>query len=108
MTESWSGRTISWKVFGEKIFNWWDIRWTPVEAFADFYNLCNNVYFSGVLKSLWLISVSVACWLTWLARNELVFDRKSISMETLIFHSNMRALMWVRAVYDEINLIESS
>ncbi|MBA0646979.1 hypothetical protein Goklo_014895 [Gossypium klotzschianum] len=50
----------------------------------------------GVGKSLWIISVTAACWSVWLARNELVFDRKWPTMNSLVFHSKMWALMWVR------------
>lgn len=45
-----------------------------VEGFKEFYKLCNNVYLLGVLKCLWLISVSAACWSIWLTRNEIVFN----------------------------------
>ncbi|KAG8496091.1 hypothetical protein CXB51_009134 [Gossypium anomalum] len=29
---------------------------------SDFFSFCNNVLYPGVVKSLWLISVSAACW----------------------------------------------
>lgn len=45
-----------------------------MEGFDDFYNLCCNVNLSGVVKSLWLISISAACWSIWLARNEIMFE----------------------------------
>ncbi|MBA0710088.1 hypothetical protein Golax_025084 [Gossypium laxum] len=51
---------------------------------------------SSVGKSLWIISVTAACWSVWLVRNELVFDRKWPTMNSFIFHSKIRALMWVR------------
>ncbi|MBA0607159.1 hypothetical protein Godav_019503, partial [Gossypium davidsonii] len=31
----------------------------------------------------------------------MVFERKVLSMDTLIFHSKMRASLWVRAAFDE-------
>lgn len=71
-----------WKI----IFYWWEIRWTPVDDFMEFYKLCNKVYLLRVLKCLWLISVVVACWSLWMARNEVMFYKKMVPMETLMFH----------------------
>ncbi|MBA0624901.1 hypothetical protein Godav_010173 [Gossypium davidsonii] len=53
-----------------------------------------------IWKSLWLISILAACWTVWLARNGLVFERKMMTMETLIFQSKMRELL--RSVYDDL------
>ncbi|KAG4201240.1 hypothetical protein ERO13_A05G266350v2 [Gossypium hirsutum] len=58
-------------------------------------------------KSFWLISISAACWKVWLARNGLVFERRRVYMEFLIFQLKMRALLWIRAVYDEVRLQEN-
>ncbi|XP_040948622.1 uncharacterized protein [Gossypium hirsutum] len=69
--------------------------------FEEFYSLCFNVKLHGTRKSLWLIAIAAACWSVWLARNEMVFERKVLSMDTLIFHSKMRALLWVRVAFDE-------
>ncbi|KAG8479517.1 hypothetical protein CXB51_029295 [Gossypium anomalum] len=55
----------------------------------------------GTSKSLWLIALMVACWSVWFARNEMVFERKVLSMDTLIFHSKMRAFLWLRVAFDE-------
>ncbi|MBA0743563.1 hypothetical protein Gogos_006229 [Gossypium gossypioides] len=55
----------------------------------------------GTSKSLWLIAIVSSCWSVWLARNEMVFERKVLSMDLLIFHSKMRALLWVRVVFNE-------
>ncbi|KAH1084276.1 hypothetical protein J1N35_024037 [Gossypium stocksii] len=60
----------------------------------------------GVVKSLWMISVSAACWPVWLARNELVFDRKWPTISSLVFHSKIRALMWIRSVHEELKVDE--
>ncbi|MBA0717643.1 hypothetical protein Golax_005441 [Gossypium laxum] len=72
-----------------------------VSCFKKFYTLCFNVKLHGTSKSLWLIAIAASCWSVWLARNEMVFERKVLSMDTLIFHSKMRALLWVRAVFSE-------
>ncbi|TYH87967.1 hypothetical protein ES332_D01G154800v1 [Gossypium tomentosum] len=53
-----------------------------------------------------LIAIAATCWSVWLARNEMVFERKVLSMDKLIFHSKMRALLWVRAAFDECMLQE--
>ncbi|MFQ6627827.1 hypothetical protein Gotur_007672 [Gossypium turneri] len=42
------------------------------------------------------------CWAVWLARNGLVFEIKMMTMETLIFQSKMRALLWLRCRIDTI------
>lgn len=44
----------------------------------------------------------------WLVRNELVFDRKWPTINTLLFHSKMRGLVWVRAIQNELRIQESS
>ncbi|KAK5837223.1 hypothetical protein PVK06_013033 [Gossypium arboreum] len=72
-----------------------------VEAFSRKFGF-------SVLKSLWMISVSASCWSVWLARNEIVFKRTSTSMDTLLFHSKMRSLMWVRAVHEDIQIQAST
>ncbi|KAH1073677.1 hypothetical protein J1N35_026005 [Gossypium stocksii] len=60
----------------------------------------------GVVKRLWMISVSAACWSMWLARNELVFVRKWATMSSLIFLSKIRALMWIRSVHEKLKVDE--
>ncbi|MFQ6652468.1 hypothetical protein Gotur_024315 [Gossypium turneri] len=57
---------------------------------------------------LCLISISTAYWTVWLVRNGLLFERKMMTMETLIFQSKMRALLWIRSVYDGLLMQESS
>lgn len=94
--------------FWYKIFNWWEAEWESVEGFDEFYTLCYNMKLVGIRKSLWLISISTACWTVWLVRNGLVFERKMMTMETLIFQSKMRALLWIRSVYDGLLMQESS
>lgn len=77
-----------------------------MEGFFYFFSSGNNVSYSGMGKSLWLISVTVACWSVWLAWNELVFDSKCPSMNGLVFQSKLRALMWVKAVQDVLSVEE--
>ncbi|KAH1130478.1 hypothetical protein J1N35_001856 [Gossypium stocksii] len=55
----------------------------------------------GTYKSLWLIAIVASYWSIWLARNEMVFERKVLLMYMLIFHSKMKILLWVRAAFDE-------
>ncbi|MBA0827790.1 hypothetical protein Goarm_012538, partial [Gossypium armourianum] len=59
-------------------------------------------------KNLWLISVSAAYWTVWLARNDKIYDRTSTTLNTLLFHSKMRSLMWAGAVHDDIQFMERS
>ncbi|KAG8493307.1 hypothetical protein CXB51_010707 [Gossypium anomalum] len=42
----------------------------------------------------------------WLARNELVFERRWPKMSTLVFLSKIRALMWDRSLSDELKVDE--
>ncbi|TYG85797.1 hypothetical protein ES288_A13G084000v1 [Gossypium darwinii] len=72
--------------FWRKILDWWEVKWRPFQGFSDFFIFCKNVAYTGVIKSLWMISVS-ACWSVWLARNELVFDKKWSKMSNLVFLS---------------------
>ncbi|KAG8492339.1 hypothetical protein CXB51_009663 [Gossypium anomalum] len=44
----------------------------------------------------------------WLARNEIVFDRKWLTMSSLVFHSKKWALMWVRSIQEELKVDERS
>ncbi|KAH1064401.1 hypothetical protein J1N35_029388 [Gossypium stocksii] len=69
--------------------------------FEEFYSLCFNVKLHDTRKSLWLIAIAATCWSVWLTRNEMVFERKVLSMDTMIFHAKMRALLWVRVAFDE-------
>ncbi|TYH04630.1 hypothetical protein ES288_A08G021800v1 [Gossypium darwinii] len=87
--------------FWRRIFNWWDVGWKVVNNFEEFYLLCFKVKFFGSCKSLWLIAIAASCWSIWVARNDMVFENKVLSMDTLIFHSKMMALLWVRVAFDE-------
>ncbi|KAK5837513.1 hypothetical protein PVK06_013323 [Gossypium arboreum] len=95
-----------WEGFWKRIFNWWDIDWLAVSNFEEFYMLCFKAKIIGSCKSLWLTSIIASCWSIWLARNEIVFDNKVLTMDTLIFHSKMRALLWVRAATEECRFQE--
>ncbi|KAB2004100.1 hypothetical protein ES319_D11G175200v1 [Gossypium barbadense] len=68
--------------------------------------MCCDVNWTGVQKSLWLIAILASCWTVWLARNDKVFDRTLINLDTMLYHSKMRALMWARAVLDECQFLE--
>ncbi|MFQ6644331.1 hypothetical protein Gotur_017768 [Gossypium turneri] len=57
-------------------------------------------------RRLWLISVRKPAG--WLARNGLLFERKMMTMENLIFQSKMRVLLWIRFVYDDLLMQENS
>ncbi|MBA0619236.1 hypothetical protein Godav_028448 [Gossypium davidsonii] len=48
--------------------------------------------------------MTAACWSVWLARNKLVFERKWSTTNSLLFHSKMRALMWVRYGWVKFNV----
>ncbi|MBA0837580.1 hypothetical protein Goarm_009726 [Gossypium armourianum] len=39
--------------FWRRIFNWWEMRWEPVEGFVEFFKLCNNVYLLAGLEMSW-------------------------------------------------------
>ncbi|MFQ6619102.1 hypothetical protein Gotur_000946 [Gossypium turneri] len=71
-----------------------------VSGFKEFYSLCFNVKLHGTSKSLWLIAIAASCWSVWLATNKMVFERKVLSMDTLKFHSKMRALLWSKCRFD--------
>ncbi|KAK5793722.1 hypothetical protein PVK06_034876 [Gossypium arboreum] len=67
----------------------------------DFSWKIGNGKIHGSCKSMWLIAIWASCWSIGLARNEMMFKNKVLSMDTLIFHSKMKALLWVRAAFDE-------
>ncbi|TYJ38376.1 hypothetical protein E1A91_A05G439600v1 [Gossypium mustelinum] len=92
--------------FWKRIFNWWDIGWLAVSNFEEFYLLCFKAKIIGSCKSMWLTSIAVSCWSIRLARNEIVFYNKVLTMDTLIFHSKLRALLWVRAAAEECRFQE--
>ncbi|XP_040930093.1 uncharacterized protein [Gossypium hirsutum] len=92
--------------FWAKIFNWWDAEWKRVDGFVDLFALCYNAKIEYSKKSLWLISCAAACWSIWLARNALVFDRRSVKMDNLVFQSTMRALLWIRSSHNELMMQE--
>ncbi|MBA0556531.1 hypothetical protein Golob_026621, partial [Gossypium lobatum] len=79
-----------------------EVEWKLVEGFAEFYSLCYNVKLSRVRRSLWLLSISTTCSSVWIARNEIIFQRKVMIMIALIFQSKMRAILWIKVVYDEL------
>ncbi|MBA0682489.1 hypothetical protein Goari_024205, partial [Gossypium aridum] len=55
-----------------------EVEWKLVEGFAEFYSLCYNVKLSRVRRSLWLLSISTTCSSVWIARNEIIFQRKCL------------------------------
>ncbi|TYH21186.1 hypothetical protein ES288_A04G023000v1 [Gossypium darwinii] len=93
--------------FWGRIFKWWEVAWKQVEGFLDFFVLCNNVRLAEIWKQLSLIAIEAACWTVWLARNELIFDKKRVYMENLVYQSKMRALLWIRSIHEEIFLKEN-
>ncbi|KAL4297768.1 hypothetical protein GQ457_12G027450 [Hibiscus cannabinus] len=40
---------------------------------------------------------SKAVWSIWMARNDKIFNGKSVRVEDLLFHSKLRALVWLNA-----------
>ncbi|KAK5823825.1 hypothetical protein PVK06_018588 [Gossypium arboreum] len=83
-----------------------DIGWKRVKNFEEFYSCCFKVKILGSCKSLWLIAIAAAVWSIWLARNEMVFENKVLTMDTLVFHAKVRALLWSRAAFDECRFHE--
>ncbi|KAH1084275.1 hypothetical protein J1N35_024036 [Gossypium stocksii] len=92
--------------FGRGFFDWWDAGWKRVVNFEEFYSLVFKVKIHGSCRNLWLIAIAASCWSIWLARNEMVFDKKIVTMDALIFHSKMRAFLWARAAVEECRFQE--
>ncbi|KAG4157276.1 hypothetical protein ERO13_D02G052532v2, partial [Gossypium hirsutum] len=82
--------------FWLRIFHWWGVKWKFVACFVKFFSLCFNV------------KLTAAYWTVWLARNDKIYDRTSTTLNTLLFHSKMRSLMWAGAVHDDIQFMERS
>ncbi|MFQ6639571.1 hypothetical protein Gotur_015949 [Gossypium turneri] len=61
----------------------------------------------GLQKSLWLVAIAASCWTVWLSRNGKMFERLVTTLDALLFHSKMRALMWARVVHNECIFLES-
>ncbi|MBA0635728.1 hypothetical protein Godav_000113 [Gossypium davidsonii] len=70
------------------------------------FSLCSDVKLTGLQKNLWLISISASCWTVWLARNDKVFDKTLTTLDTMLYHSKMRSLMWARVVHEDIQFME--
>ncbi|KAL4346504.1 hypothetical protein GQ457_17G003960 [Hibiscus cannabinus] len=59
----------------------------------------------GALKIMWLITVAAVLWSVWLAHNDKVFNGKLTTPKDILFSTELRALMWVKA--SEIGLISN-
>lgn len=56
-----------------------------MENSSEFFKLCNEVKWQGLLKCLWWISIAATNWSLWTARNEADFNRKLTTMDSIIF-----------------------
>ncbi|KAG8480375.1 hypothetical protein CXB51_024544 [Gossypium anomalum] len=72
-----------------------------VANFEEFFTLCWNMPFIGLQKSLWLVAIAATCWMVWLSLNGIVFERLVTTLDALLFHSKMRALMWAKVTHNE-------
>ncbi|KAK5826627.1 hypothetical protein PVK06_021553 [Gossypium arboreum] len=50
------------------------------------------------VKRKWLVACGAMLWSFWLARNELVLNRKEWIAEDIIFLRKMRSVCWIRAI----------
>ncbi|KAK9002456.1 hypothetical protein V6N11_025134 [Hibiscus sabdariffa] len=51
----------------------------------------------GGSRCRWLVSIAAAIWSIWIAIYDMVFNDKKASVADLLFHSKLRALVWLKA-----------
>ncbi|MBA0569100.1 hypothetical protein Golob_006556, partial [Gossypium lobatum] len=78
-----------------------------VVNFEEFFTLYWNMPLIGLQKCLWLMAIAASCWIVWLSRNGIVFERLVTTIDALLFHPKMRVLMWARAIHNECIFSES-
>ncbi|GMI67424.1 hypothetical protein HRI_000411700 [Hibiscus trionum] len=91
-----------WKLFCD----WWNIPWPNPNSVETFFNFCLDLHWGSNSSSPWLTCVAAAFWSIWLARNEKLFQNKSIDSSDLLFISKMRALIWCKATKPDSKLDE--
>ncbi|TYG47690.1 hypothetical protein ES288_D11G360600v1 [Gossypium darwinii] len=66
-----------------------------------------NIKFSGLLNQWWLTCAASFLWSIWLARNELVFNKKRLSFDEIMFLATLHSFYWVKASKEGCIVIES-
>lgn len=56
-----------------------------------------SVFGRSVMRVCWNSSIAANLWLIWLAMNQIIFERKSIKLEELIYLIKIRVLKWCSA-----------
>ncbi|KAK8661902.1 hypothetical protein V6N13_091490 [Hibiscus sabdariffa] len=93
---SWSFMFHFWSNF----CRWWKVEWERLEELPSLFDFCFARLFTGIERTLWLIAFAAALWSIWLARNELVFNDKSLPATDILFYSRIRALMWSKVAVE--------
>ncbi|KAG4123111.1 hypothetical protein ERO13_D11G307850v2, partial [Gossypium hirsutum] len=60
-----------------------------------------------LLKQWWFICAASFLWSIWLARNELVFNKKRLSIDEILFLAKLRSLFFVKSSKEGWIVIES-
>ncbi|KAK8661897.1 hypothetical protein V6N13_091485 [Hibiscus sabdariffa] len=76
------------------------VEWERLEELPSLFDFCFARLFTGIERTLWLIAFAAALWSIWLARNELVFNDKSLPATDILFYSRIRALMWSKVAVE--------
>ncbi|KAL4347009.1 hypothetical protein GQ457_05G036010 [Hibiscus cannabinus] len=58
----------------------------------------NNFIMQDSLRKVWLVSVAVALWVIWSARNDKIFNKKQTLPKEWLFQSKLRALVWMKTI----------
>lgn len=78
----------------KEVLYWWSVKTTNTSQFND--NIWKGIECkSGVLvKSVWGSVISSTLWTLWLARNELLFERRKLSIPILLELTKIRSFKW--------------
>lgn len=56
-----------------------------------------KIFAGAKLSQVWSLVMAAALWTLWLARNELVFEQKQTSLDSMIYLLKVRSFKWMQA-----------
>ncbi|KAK8617292.1 hypothetical protein V6N13_080209 [Hibiscus sabdariffa] len=75
-----------------KYFGWWDVEFICPQHVFEFLQQSFHSCFYGIVRYWWIVCCAATLSSMWLARNELLFNEKEVSVSDLLFHVKLHSL----------------
>lgn len=82
--------------FWEEVGHWWSLNRLQRENLLSGHWSARKVYAGAKLSHVWNLVIVAALWTLWLARNELTFEGKQISVNKMLHLLKLRSFQWLQ------------